>query len=469
MGGPARRIASAHIFEGLDWSPDGTWLAVSDFPQAPGAPPCDYISCPPAIHLVSVETGIAHQISFPPDTGRAVREDTDPVFSPDGTHVAFVRHNRGGGFQGIVHVQPIDGSREARQISRGRSAWDVDWTPDGRAIIVASGAPSNRRLLRYPLAGGEPDTLAVGTGALDVSVARKAGVLVYAEHYQNHDLWRVPGPAAATGAAPERLSGSTRDEFMPSHSPDGRRLAFISARSGDWEVWVSDADGRNELQLTSLGQALFPIWSPDGRAVFFSSTAPKIRAELSDVFVVDANGGRPRNLTEDEKLDAIPGLSLDGAWLYYQSNPGSTGWELWRKPIEGGDAERLTGSDALRPHAATDGRVYFSRAGLGIWSVPATGGDWRQVIAEPVVWNQWTIWRNTVVYLMHDDSTTTFRVHNVETGTDTVLHTIPAQTLRGAPSPGATLTLSVSPDGQWIVYSALDRMGSDLKIVNAIR
>jgi TolB protein len=62
----------------------------------------------------------------------------------------------------------------------------------------------------------------------------------------------------------------------PQISPDGRRVAFTSTRSGAWEIWTSDLDGANAVQLSSLKAPTgtgVPHWSPDGRQIVFASDA----------------------------------------------------------------------------------------------------------------------------------------------------------------------------------------------------
>src|SRR5438552_1348192 len=83
------------------------------------------------------------------------------------------------------------------------------------------------------------------------------------------------------------LISSTRDSLAPQYSPDGKRVAFMSIRSGSEEIWICDSDGANLIQLTSLGgpSVTTPRWSPDGTKIAFDSTA----AGEYDIWVVGAN------------------------------------------------------------------------------------------------------------------------------------------------------------------------------------
>ena len=105
---------------------------------------------------------------------------------------------------------------------------------------------------------------------------------------------------------------------MPQFSPDGRRVAFTSNRSGEWEIWLADPDGSNAVQLTSMGaRPRLPPLVSRRRIGLCSTPIPKGSAE---VYVIPAAGGKPRNLTSHPATDAFPSFSRDGKWIYFNSN-----------------------------------------------------------------------------------------------------------------------------------------------------
>ena len=91
---------------------------------------------------------------------------------------------------------------------------------------------------------------------LSGSIPGKPTRLVYVRRTVDNNLWRLdlPAFAAATSSAPvlSKSSSSTMADNSPQFSPDGKRVAFESNRSGDMEVWVADADGANAVPLTAL-------------------------------------------------------------------------------------------------------------------------------------------------------------------------------------------------------------------------
>ena len=80
-------------------------------------------------------------------------------------------------------------------------------------------------------------------------------------------------------------------ETWPTWSPDGLRIAYNADPNLDQDIWVMDADGSDQVPLTTADSfEAFPEWSPDGTRIVFSSN----RAALDDIWVMDADGS---NLT----------------------------------------------------------------------------------------------------------------------------------------------------------------------------
>ncbi len=101
-----------------------------------------------------------------------------------------------------------------------------------------------------------------------------------------------PGPNPARAV---KVVASTRLDHTVSLSPDGERLAFASERSGTHEIWVSNLDGKNAMQLTHVGgpYTADPYWSPDGQWISFGSpqSGPAI-------YAIPSQGGAIKRLTD---------------------------------------------------------------------------------------------------------------------------------------------------------------------------
>ena len=210
--------------------------------------------------------------------------------------------------------------------------------------------------------------------------------MVYVRRLIDDNIWQLTTTADTLPAAspPTSAIRSTKQDLHPRLSPDGKRLAYTSTRSGFWEIWVSDLDGGNAVQLTDLKAPTgtgVPYWSPDGEVIAFASDAPG----QFDVFVVPASGGRVRNLTSNPAFDHVPAFSSDGRWLYFSSSRGGS-FQIWRIPAAGGDPVQITNEGGFASQESANGAdVYFTAtAAVGgttpIWRMPASGGQAVKVI-----------------------------------------------------------------------------------------
>ena len=96
-------------------------------------------------------------------------------------------------------------------------------------------------------------------------------------------------PAASWFDRPAGLFiSSTQLDGFPAYSPDGSRIAFFSARSGQGELWVADGNGSDLQMLTSMGKVEPPRWSPDGKSIVF--------AREGKIYRVDSAGGIPKEV-----------------------------------------------------------------------------------------------------------------------------------------------------------------------------
>src|SRR4029077_21113265 len=142
-------------------------------------------------------------------------------------------------------------------------------------------------------------------------------------------IWRLDltSPTKITGPATKIIS-SSRGEWNPRLSPDGKHIAFESFRSGNLEIWVCDRDGSNPVQVSSFervsGKPTWspvsrrPQWSPDSHRIVFSSNASG-RAEL---YIVNSDGSQLHRLPTGTKNAVASFWSADGRWIYFESHWG---------------------------------------------------------------------------------------------------------------------------------------------------
>lgn len=317
-------------------------------------------------------------------------------------------------------------------------------------------------LWKVPVSGGSPEKL-VGGNAMFPSVARQGGRLAYAETgAPDLDIWRAAGPMMdlPSRVRPTKHISSTRWDGNPQISPDGKRIVFASNRSGNGEIWVCDQTGLNPVQLTSFGGPLAasPRWSPDGQQIVFDARIQ----DQSDVHVVSPEGGEPRRITTEPSNEVRPSWSRDAQWIYFGSDRSGT-WQVWKVPAQGGTAVPVTRHGGREAQESPDGRfVYYHKSSTpGIWRVPIEGGEEVQVLDQGEQ-GHWSLLEGGICLLNRKATPDpAIELFDLTTRRLARITSLPKE----AASPLLVPSLAVSPDGRWVLYVQLDRVTSDIVLV----
>ena len=457
LGGAERKIADRYADpypvpgeKSVDWSPDGKSLLVAD--RSASQDP--HVS----ILLISVENGQRHALLTPPGPYLA-----SAVASPDGKYVAFVQ---GAGFLAQELYVMRMGTSDARPLTADNALIaGLAWTPDSKSIVFSSSRAGLQSLWRIPIAGGVPTTVvAAGDDASSPTMPREGAQLAFLLSRTNTSIWRAPGPTAKSGQ-PEKLITSSRQEFDASFSPDGKRIAFGSGRSGTPELWLCNGDGSNPVQLTSLAAPSTgtPRWSPDGKQIAFDS----VEQGHSDIFLISAEGGSPRRLTEGTSQNDIPSWSRDGKWVYFHSSRSGTG-EIWKVSPEGGSPVQVTkqaGSGSMGGEAfmdsfeSVDGKFLFYRRDDGLWRMPIQGGESIRIL-KYVEFAQWRVFGNGICFLDGTTQPAQLKLLDMGSGRTTRFGTASL----GPLVPGS-VAFDVSPDGRWVLYARVEASNTDIMLV----
>jgi Tol biopolymer transport system component len=148
-------------------------------------------------------------------------------------------------------------SGQPKRITFGdRSASYPVWTADGREIVFMEGtATSNGAIARVAPDGKGRARRIPGLGYTSgpMAIARNGRRLAFSRGGVDNNIWRLDLSGAE---APRKLVASTLVDMAGEYSPDGKRIAFTSNRSGPVEIWVCDSDGSNAVQLTHFGGPL---------------------------------------------------------------------------------------------------------------------------------------------------------------------------------------------------------------------
>ena len=199
------------------------------------------------------------------------------------------------------------------------------------------------------------------------------------------DIWSArPG-----GHALHRLTEAPGQDICPAYSADGKQIAFCSNRTGAYEIWMMDANGKQERQITSLKtNSLFPDFSPDGSTLVFAGTPPG--GAFRDLYRVPANGGDPVQLTNTPTMrEETPVWSPDGRTLLYVKMAGNrSASQLWTMDVATGQENQLTFDATFKDQApdwSPDGATIAYHANDDIWLMHADGSDQRNVTQSPEV------------------------------------------------------------------------------------
>jgi Tol biopolymer transport system component/tRNA A-37 threonylcarbamoyl transferase component Bud32 len=460
LGGPERKLAdirSQDFFPAaayLAWSADSTSLVVTDSPGE---------GQPDALFVVSLETGEKRQLTNPQPP---VLADISPAVSPDGSSLVFLRRTTWGA--GELHLlglgKGLTAEGEPSRLTPVELRADFPaWMPDGKELIFSA----KGSLWRLAVFGEKTPTRIpyIGEDCLMPTISRaqpgKPARLVYVRSFVDTNLWRIEtsAPGAPSASAPVRAISSTKHEYHCQFSPDGRRVAFASSRSGEPEIWLSDSDGSNAVQLTSLRaqETMVPNWSPDSQFIAFASN---LEGEF-EIYIVPAAGGKPRRLTSHPAIDIGPTFSRDGQWIYFISMR-SGDYRIWKMPVAGGDAVQLTPNQGAKLFESSDGsNLYYvtSSRESPLWRLPTSGGETLKVL-DGVVWFNFWVLDKGIYYIDRLGSETRLQYLSFATGKSTTVARNLGEVTSG---------LSSSPDGRTILFSRVDSFADDLMLVENFR
>jgi serine/threonine protein kinase/Tol biopolymer transport system component len=442
LGGPERYIVDlppgTFRTGSLSWTPDSKWVATPVWNSAAGQT---------GIWLFSVETGERHRLTTPSAGG-----DESAAISPDGSTLAFVRWPED--FSGAVYAlrlaKDFRPEGEPRQLSSERYSYlnGLAWASGGRALVCSvDTAPA--RLVRIPSSGGAAVPLTFADrGAYVPAISGAKRRLAYAWLRSMFNLSLLD---TRTGKQTVLLNSQWFHDF-PQYSPDGSRIAFESNRSDPWGIWICDAAGSNCTNLTPGGT---PRWSPDGQWIAYDS-GPK---GTPQIYVIRSDGGAPRQITNDSKRNFLASWSRDGRWIYFASDR-SGRVETWRAPFAGGAAIQVTRSGGGPAFESMDGKqlFYIKMAKLTdpfpLFRMPVGGGEEIHLPAQAVNPQSFGV---TAEAIFFSPEAKTIQRLDLATGTVTKL----------ANTEGLNWGLGVSPDGAYVVWQHLEKVTSDLMLVES--
>ncbi len=326
----------------LAWSPRGDQIIFTHADQQARS----------RLFVLSIETGSVRALDL--GSVQSIMGDSSPAVSPDGRWLAFRRYT--GGYRAALMVQRLrpgiepDGAPIVVSGAPSNPAWP-GWSPDSRRLIFADSS----RIFEWEI-GGTARLLYASTTVLQGLTAGWPGGhlrAIASSRSGNFNIWSLPvDPATHRAAGPpvRRVPSSATDNSM-NFSPDGKRFAFVSNRTGTREVWLADRDGTNLKQLTHLGAngMGFPRWSADGKHIAFHAGVPGV----SQLYVLNPDEGVERRITNAALGFIAPDWLPDGQHLLAWRNVNGEG-RLFRVRVADGSAEELF--EGTVPVVSLDGK-----------------------------------------------------------------------------------------------------------------
>ena len=449
LGGPERKLIATHtpynLAAPLSWSPDGKWIAYSDTARD-GGDGNRYF-------MMNVETLETHQ--FPHDP--SCRHDGSLTFSHSGQELAMICVHNTSSYEYLV--TDLQGKSKRSLTTLHDFLTPPVWSGDDKSLIVAEATARGNEFEELRVRDGEVRTLSAPTGAWPAITldGRKLAISVSDNHINiwRKDLQHPEAPAV-------QMYTSTRQQSSGQYSPDGKHVAFDSARSGTRSVWVADTDGSNLVQISHEGPAGDPHWSPDSQKIAFEIEPNG----LVGVYTADISNRVPHKLKTNVRESSDPFWSHDGKWIYFRGFEG-IGRQLYRCPAEGGDATLLAASHDIRVpiESADDKALYFAwrngDANIMVLALDRPGATPQQVSGMPKISNeyQWTLVPDGIYFspLANPRSISFFDFATKHT----------REIFKA--DKDLDSGVSISPDGRYMLYSQIDQSNADIMLVSNFR
>ena len=365
-------------------------------------------------------------------------DGVQPDWSPNGHRIAYwgVPLDAGGGQRDIWTI-PAAGGKPVAVTNDAAVDWDPVWSPDGNYLYFSSDRSGNMNLWRVPIDEetgqtlGPPDPVAAGSpGELSgLSISSDGKQLAYHVFEITANVMKVgfdPATKAVVGD-PEFVTEGSRNFFdpdvssdgmslvfrssrgqediyfirpdgtgqralnndrhydrRPRWSPDRRRIAFYSTRSGTYQIWTMNPDGSGQTQLTDDPAGLStPVWSPDGLRIVYTDGA-------TGSFIMEAD--KPWDEQEPVVLPPpgdgdgfveVGSWSLDGKWLAGGGFPGAPRG-IYTYSFDSGKYEKLTDGGSV-PRWLSDSRTLIYNEAGSIRAVDRVSKEVWEVLPGPGV------------------------------------------------------------------------------------
>jgi len=242
-------------------------------------------------------------------------EDNFPMRSPDGKKIVFTSNRDG---NGNIYSMNIDGSGVTRLTNVSAEEQAPTWSPDGSKIVFESNRDGNfelyvmnldgsgqKRLTFDPRTDGGPARFS--PDGTKIAFARSGAT--EGPDYYNFDIYTMN----ADGSDVKQLTTDKEYDAGPVWSPDGSKIAFVSAREKNFDLFVMNPDGSDQVNLTKSPESDGPLdWTRDGKRIIFGQT--QVSNGINQLWIMNSDGAERRQLTSfvDNSYHVYSSSSIPG-------------------------------------------------------------------------------------------------------------------------------------------------------------
>ncbi|MCL2919241.1 winged helix-turn-helix domain-containing protein [Shewanella litorisediminis] len=416
----------------LEWSPSGALIAYTDSAENGAS----------AIFVYHLETQKSTQITFPEQGQR----DTQLAWAKASDVLAFVRAqgthsyelfttNLDGNIHQLTHDQvPIHG---------------LTWDLDDQSIVFNSMRDGEHAYWRITLKDNALTLVHRDQTPFNITTLNSLYSYAYVKHASQEQL------EILTEGRSDFIESSGRDLYG-ALSPNGAHIAFLSNRSGEFELWINDTYSTQYQQVTHRqGIPEVPAWSKDSKSVLTVLQASDAKPRIVLVLIPS---GEQKTLLQDGYEYRNPVWAKDDNTILFSSNR-SGNWEIWQYNFVTGDKKQLTQEGGKFAMFGDDGLLYYTKPNMpGLWTIGSNGSSEHKVLEDLATddWGNWITKDGGIYYITRGPDADSIYFWNGKESTKIATYA------RG--SIKINRSLSMSSDGTLVLTKLSKRAANIVKI-----
>ena len=326
-----------------------------------------------------------------------------PAWSPDGKKIicAFFDLNT---VERLVEISVENGEQKPFSSTEWQILNSLLWTPDGKNLVLAGRDIDSRLSQVWQISYPDGNAVRVTNDLSNyqgLSLADGGATAVSIQENRLSNIWVAPENEMAS---PDRITteiGTDDGLAGIAWTPDGQ-IIYTSLKNGSEDLWIVDRDGKKNRQLTFNSKDSFaPAVSPDGRTIVFVS----VRGGHVDLWKMNIDGTDQVQLTNSPEIESYPDFSTDGQWIYYQRSEKNSKPTVWKIEINGGKPVQFLNVESGRPRVSPDGKYIACFYGNNdsyparIAIIPVAGGTPIKIFNIPSVMYRWSADSRSLVYI----------------------------------------------------------------------